>query len=78
MSKQYYMVVYWVDLGYEVIELHYNPEAAISGCSKLNAQAAKQQYELLVSTGRYTPDQAQSWLDNHGDYYSIEEITLQG
>ena len=74
--KMYYMVVYWVDLGYTVCYLYNNPKDAEHKCNEVNTAARNEQIDLLMNTGRYTEEQAVKWMSNHGDYYSVEDVEL--
>jgi len=70
------MVVYWVDLGYHVTELHNNFEDAQTACDNLNKEAKDTQIKDLMNTGRYTLCEAQDWMIHHRADYGIEEVEL--
>jgi len=70
------MVVYWVDLGYHVTELHNNFEDAQTACDNLNKEAKDTQIKDLMTGCRYTLCEAQEWMSRHRDYYSMEEVEL--
>jgi len=72
----YYMVVYWVDLGYEVCYMYDNPKNAEQKCTEVNTVARNEQIGRLIASGMYTEETALKWMDNHGDYYSVEEVEL--
>jgi len=74
--KMYYMVVYWVDLGYTVCYMYNNPKDAEQKCNEVNTAARNEQIGLLITAGRFTEEQAVKWMSNHGDYYSVEAIEL--